>query len=128
VTPYHHDFEIRYGEVDLQGVVFNAHYLAYVDHCIDKWLRSLDVLTDNGEWDIMVKKASVEWLDSAGLGDVLTLVPRVTRWGNTSFDVTIDGSVGNRPVFQAVLVYVGVAMGTKTPTPVPEKFRAALSG
>ena len=127
MTAYRHDFEVRYGEVDLQGVVFNAHYLAYVDHCIDRWLRSLDVLSDGGEWDIMVKKASVEWHGSAGLGEVLSLVPSVTRWGNTSFDVTIDGSVGERLVFQAIVVYVGVAMGTKTPTPVPEKFRTALS-
>lgn len=127
MTAYRHDFEVRYGEVDLQGVVFNAHYLAYVDHCIDKWLRSLDVLTDGGDWDIMVKRASVEWHDSAGIGDVLSLVPHVTRWGNTSFDVTIDGSVGERVVFQAIVVYVGVQMGTKAPMPVPEKFRAALS-
>ena len=127
MTPYRHDFEIRYGEVDLQGVVFNAHYLAYVDHCIDRWFRSLELLSFEGDWDIMVKKASVEWHGSAGLGDVLSLVPRVTRWGNTSFDVTIDGSVGERPVFQAVVVYVGVTMGTKTPAPVPDAFRAALS-
>ena len=122
------DFEVRYGEVDLQGVVFNAHYLAYVDHCIDRWLRSLDVLTASGDWDIMVKKASIEWHDSAGIGDVLTLVPHVTRWGTTSFDITVDGSVGERPVFQAVVVYVGVTMGTKTPAPPPEHIRAALSG
>jgi acyl-CoA thioester hydrolase len=124
---YSCDFEIRYGEVDRQGVVFNAHYLAYVDHCIDRWLRSLDVLAPDSDWDIMVKKASVEWHDSAGLGEVLTLVPRVTRWGNTSFDVTIDGSVGGRPVFTSEVLYVGVKMGTKVPAPPPEHIRAAMS-
>jgi acyl-CoA thioester hydrolase len=124
---YSYDIEVRYGEVDLQGVVFNAHYLAYVDHCVDRWLRSLEVLTPDGDWDIMVKKASVEWHGAAGLGDVLTLVPKVTRWGNTSFDVTVDGSVGPRPVFQAVLLYIGVKMGTKEPAPPPSNIRAALS-
>ena len=29
------DFLIRYGEVDMQGVVFNAHYMAYCDHACD---------------------------------------------------------------------------------------------
>jgi acyl-CoA thioester hydrolase len=124
---YSYDIEIRYGEVDLQGVVFNAHYLAYVDHCIDRWLRSLDILSADGDWDIMVKKASIEWSGSAGIGEVLTLVPRVSRWGNTSFDVTIDGSVAERPVFQAVVVYVGVTMGTREPAPTPDHIRAALS-
>ena len=121
------DFQIRYGEVDLQGVVFNAHYLAYVDHCVDQWLRSLDVLGAGTGWDIMVKKATVEWMDSAGIGETLTLVPRVTRWGNTSFDVTVDGAVGERAVFQAVVLYVGVKLGTKEPMPPPDNVRRALS-
>jgi acyl-CoA thioester hydrolase len=124
---YSIDFDIRYGEVDLQGVVFNAHYLAYVDHCVDRWFRSLGVLGDGSDWDIMVKKATIDWSGSAGVGDVLTLVPRVSRWGTTSFDVTIDGSVAERPVFAAVVVYVGVALGTKQPMPVPVRVRDLLS-
>ncbi|HEV3226688.1 MAG TPA: thioesterase family protein [Acidimicrobiales bacterium] len=124
---YSLDIEVRYGEVDLQGVVFNAHYLAWVDHCIDRWLRSVGVLGDGSEWDIMVKRATVEWHGSAGVGDVVTLSPHVSRWGNTSFDVTVDGSVEERLVFQATVVYVGVAIGTKTPSPAPEHIRAALS-
>ncbi len=124
---YSYDIEVRYGEVDLQGVVFNAHYLAYVDHCIDRWFRSLDVLGGESDWDIMVKKATVEWFGSAGVGDVLTLVPRVSRWGTTSFDVTVEGSVGERPVFQALVLYVGVQLGTKTPMPPPERVRTLLT-
>ena len=121
------DFQIRYGEVDLQGVVFNAHYLAYVDHCVDQWLRSLGVLGAATDWDIMVKKATIEWAGSAGIGETLTLVPRVTRWGNTSFDVTVDGGVGERAVFQAVVLYVGVKLGTKEPMQPPDAVRRALS-
>jgi acyl-CoA thioester hydrolase len=121
------DFQVRYGEVDAQGVVFNAHYLAYVDHCVDQWLRSLDVLGPERGWDIMVKKATVEWHGSSGIGDVLTLTPRVTRWGNTSFDVTVDGAVGERGVFQAVVLYVGVKLGTKDPMPPPDAVRRVLS-
>ena len=65
----------------MQGVVFNAHYLAYVDDCIDSWLRSTDVHFERYGWDVMVKKATVEWHGAAGIGDVLTLVPTVSRWG-----------------------------------------------
>jgi acyl-CoA thioesterase FadM len=107
--------------------VFNAHYLAYVDHCIDCWFRSVGLLVLDGDWDVMVKKASIEWFGSAGVGDVLTLVPRVSRWGTTSFDITVDGAVGERPVFQGQVVYVGVKMGTNEPAPTPEHVRAALS-
>ena len=30
---------VRYGECDQQGVVFNAHYMAYCDDASDRWLR-----------------------------------------------------------------------------------------
>jgi acyl-CoA thioester hydrolase len=122
-----HDIKVRYGEVDLQGVVFNAHYLAYVDDCIDSWFRGLGVLGLDSGWDMMVKKATVEWIDSAGLNDVLTLSPRVSRWGRTSFDVTVDGAVGDRHVFVAEVLYVGVRAGTKDPVPTPPAVRDALS-
>jgi acyl-CoA thioester hydrolase len=124
---FRHEIRVRYGEVDLQGVVFNAHYLAYVDDCIDSWLRSLDTHFERFGWEIMVKKASIEWLGSAGIGDVLALEPRVSRWGRTSFDVTVAGAVGEHPVFEAVVVYVGVETGTTTPAPVPDEVRDALS-
>jgi len=124
---FRHDIRIRYGEVDMQRVVFNAHYFAYVDDCVDSWLRSIDAQFEKLGWDIMVKKASIEWTGSAGMGEVLTLVPRVSRWGRTSFDVTIEGVVGERPVFEATVVYVGVDTGTTDPAPVPDEIRAALS-
>lgn len=57
---------------------------------------------------------------------MLELTPEVTRWGTTSFDLTVTGSVGDRPVFVATLVYVHVVPGTKTPAPVPDEVRAAL--
>lgn len=121
------DIPVRYGEVDMQGVVFNAHYLAYVDDCIDRWLRTIDEHFEDLGWEVVVKKATVEWSGSAGIGDVLTLVPSVARWGRTSFDVVVDGAVGERPVFQATVVYISVQTGTKEPVPTPEAVRAALS-
>jgi acyl-CoA thioester hydrolase len=124
---FRHDIRVRYGEVDMQGVVFNAHYLAYVDDCIDSWLRSTDVHFERYGWDVMVKKATVEWHGAAGIGDVLALVPAVSRWGGTSFDVTVAGAVDERPVFVASIVYVGVKTGTLEPAPIPDEIRSALS-
>ena len=39
---YTQTIRVRYGEVDAQGVVFNAHYLAYLDDVSDTWLRTFD--------------------------------------------------------------------------------------
>lgn len=130
-APYRHEIRVRYGEVDVQGHVFNAHYLAYVDDAVDTWFRShfgLDYTAGFAEtgWDIMLKKASVEWFSPARFGDVLDLDVAVSRWGRTSFDVGVSGHVDDRAVFTAVITYVGVQHGTVTPIAAPEKVRAAL--
>ena len=83
----HHPF--RYGEVDMQGVVFNATTSrTWTTASTRGCARSTHF--ERFGWDIMVKKASVEWLGSAGIGDVLTLRrPRESsRWGRTTFDVS----------------------------------------
>ena len=38
---YRHSIDVRWGEVDMQGVVFNAHYLAYIDDTLERWLRGV---------------------------------------------------------------------------------------
>ena len=115
---------VRYNECDMQGVVFNANYLMYVDETLDRWIT--DTLGEDAI-DMVVKKATVDWHSPAHRGEVLELVPRIVRWGNTSYDMVVEGSVGDRPVFTATMVYINVVPGTKTPTPVPEHVRAALA-
>ena len=114
---------VRYNECDVQGHVFNANYLVYVDETFDHWIT--DTLGEDAI-DMVVKKATVEWQSPARRGEILDLVPAVTRWGTTSFDLTVTGSVGDRAVFTATVVYVHVTPGTKVPTPVPQHVRAAL--
>jgi len=121
-----HHIRVRYGEVDMQGVVFNAHYLAYVDDCVDTWLRTLDAHFESFGWDIMLKKATIEWTRGATLGEVITLTPSVSRWGNTSFDVLVRGVVEDEPVFDATIVYVRVRWQTKEPMPPPAEVKALL--
>lgn len=121
---YRHQIRVRYNECDIQGIVFNANYLVYVDDTLERWLA--DTLGE-GVLDMMVKKATVEWHSSARRGEVLDLEPRITRWGTTSYDVTTTGRVGDRLVFTATIVYINVIPGTNTPTPVSEKIRDALS-
>ena len=125
--PYVHPVRVRYGEVDMHRVVFNAHYLAYCDDAFDTWLRTIDVSFEDAGWDIMLKKAVVEWQGAAQLAETIDVAVGVTRWGNTSFDVGFSGRVGGRAVFTATVTYVGVATGTRTPAPAPQSIRDALS-
>ena len=124
---YRHEIRVRYGEVDMQRVVFNAHYLAYCDDAADLWFRTLGAALENDVWDVMVKRAEITWDGGAGVHDLLVIDLAVGRWGNTSFDVTFNGTVEDEPVFTATLTYVAVKTGTTETVPVPDSFRSAAS-
>ena len=117
---------VRYGEVDAQRVVYNAHYLAWCDDAVEEWFASLPFSTSDLGWDFMLKRATIEWTGSAGLRDDATIEVGVERWGTTSFELGFTGRVGERPVFTAAITYVGVAPGTTTTMPAPAEVRDAL--
>jgi acyl-CoA thioester hydrolase len=123
-----HVVRVRYGEIDMQRVVFNAHYLAYCDDAADVWFRQLGAGLEGGAWDVMVKKAEITWTGAARVHDELIIEVAVRRWGTTSFDVGFDGAVRGEPVFSADLTYVAVRTGTTDTVPVPEDFRSAAGG
>ena len=131
IMSYVHPVRVRYGECDMQKVVFNANYLAYCDDAIDTWFRS--VLAPHGEgfetlgFDFMLKTATVTWHAPLEFGDTADLACTISRWGNSSFDVAIDGTASGAPRFSATITYVSVAPGTNTPTRVPDVVRDALS-
>jgi acyl-CoA thioester hydrolase len=124
---YVHHVRVRYGEVDMQRVVFNAHYLAYCDDAADLWFRSLGALLEGGDWDVMVKKATITWSGGAKVHDDLAIALAIGRWGTSSFDVRFTGTVDGEPIFEADLTYVAVSTGTTVTVPVPDDFRAAAS-
>ncbi|MDQ3106545.1 MAG: acyl-CoA thioesterase [Actinomycetota bacterium] len=125
-APYVHRLRVRYGEVDMQRVVFNAHYLAYCDDACETWLAQRGVRVLSFGWDFMLKKATIEWAGAATVHDHLDITVAVTRWGNTSFDVGFEGSVDDRAVFSCTITYVGVKAGTRETMPPPPEVRAAL--
>lgn len=118
----------------MQGVVFNANYLAYADDAVARWFAaalpaSAMYTAGNGDavFDFMVKKAKVTWSAGSTFPDVLDLDCSVSRWGTTSFDVAIAGSCRGEPRFDVTLVYVSITPGTHSPAPIPELVTSALS-
>lgn len=126
---FRHEIRVRYGEVDMQRHVFNAHYLTYVDDACDAWFRAAlgDDYHTAGAIDMVLKRVDITWHGGAGFGDVLAIDVSPHRWGTTSFDIAFEGSVGETPVFSAVVTYVAVTPGTTRSAPVPESIRSALS-
>jgi len=115
----------------MQKVVFNAHYLAYCDDAVDTWFRS--VLAPDGSgfesigFDFMLKTVTVTWHGPLVFGDTADLACSVGRWGTSSFDVVVVGSVEGDERFEATITYVSVAPGENRAVPIPPAVRDVLA-
>jgi len=126
--PHRERVVVRYQEVDLQNVVFNAHYLGWCDIAMASWFRRTIGWTGVGDAiDWMLVKATLEWQGSATYGDTVDIDCGIARWGRSSFDVAYRGTVEGAPVFTARITYVCVEPGTKSPVAVPDEVRSKLS-
>jgi acyl-CoA thioester hydrolase len=113
---------VRYGECDMQQVVFNANYMVYCDDAVDSWFQSR-LGSRNLDFDCMLKDFHITWFSPFRYRDDAVLECRLVRWGNTSLEIRIVGSVGGaggRKVFEATLTYVSVVPGEVKTTPVPD--------
>jgi acyl-CoA thioester hydrolase len=126
-VPYVHQVRPRYGEIDMQRVVFNAHYLAYCDDAADSWFRAVGAGLEDDWWDVMLKRADITWHGAARLGDDIAITVGVRRWGRTSFDVGFAGAVGDMPIFDATITYVCVRTGTTETVEVPDDFKERVA-
>src|SRR5207248_2363281 len=83
--PFRHRLRVRYAECDPQGVVFNAHYLAYFDTSITELWRaafgSYQAMLERGV-DVVVAEAQVRFRSPARFDEQLTLEIAITQLGN----------------------------------------------
>ena len=126
--PYVHKIRVRYGEADMQRVVYNPHYLTYCDDAVETWLQVLGINVFDHGWDFMLKRATIEWQGSATVHDVIEIAVGVARWGGTAFDVDFVGTVRSQPVFTCTITYVGVAAGTRYKMAAPPEIRSRMGG
>jgi acyl-CoA thioester hydrolase len=120
---------VRWAEVDMQGVVFNGHYLTYCDVCITEYWRGIGLQYPQefhavGQ-DTFVRKASVDYLAAARYDDELEVCGRVAQLGRTSlrFDVEIFRRGATDMLVHAELVYVNVDLKSSRPIEWPAAFR-----
>jgi acyl-CoA thioester hydrolase len=121
-----HHLDVRYGECDQQGVVFNANYLAYVDDTMDHWMRTFTDDAWVSTWDVMLKSARVLWHSPARWPEQVAIDCGVARWGRTSFDVAYHLRVGERAVADVLITYVSIDVASQAPAPPPEQVVAAM--
>jgi len=118
---------VRWAEVDMQKIVFNAHYLTYIDTAIAEYWREIGLPYPHGYVerygnDIFLRKATVEYLGSARYDDMLTVCCRVAKLGRTSMTFQFEIYREAELLISAELVYVNADSLMKA-APLPEDVR-----
>jgi YbgC/YbaW family acyl-CoA thioester hydrolase len=124
---FFHRLRVRWAEVDMQKIVFNAHYLMYFDTAVTDYWRALALPYDEAMLqlggELYVKKATVEFNASARMDDRLDVALKCGRIGNSS--MVFNGAIfrGDELLIACELVYVFADPATQTSKPVPQPLR-----
>ncbi len=127
---------VRFSDCDAQGIVYNANYFRFIDDAFDGLLRRSGLKLGELEWDVVLRKAEIEWRSSLTIGETFEIEFEMSRIGNTSFDMTYKGrgvlphppARGSgavldgypREVFVAVVQYVGIDDVSRKPKRMPD--------
>jgi YbgC/YbaW family acyl-CoA thioester hydrolase len=129
---FFHRLRVRWAEVDMQRIVFNAHYLMYFDTAVADYWRALALPYEEAmhrlEGDLYVKKATVEFNASARLDDQLEVALRCNRIGTTSMQFLGAIFRAEQLLVTGELVYVFADPAAQTSRPVPPALRDVLLG
>jgi YbgC/YbaW family acyl-CoA thioester hydrolase len=129
---FFHRLRVRWAEVDMQKIVFNAHYLMYFDTAISDYWRALalpyETTMQSLEGDLYVKKATVEFHASARVDDQLDVALKCHRIGTSS--IVFTGAIfrGEEHLISCELIYVFADPATQTSKPVPSALRDIMLG
>jgi YbgC/YbaW family acyl-CoA thioester hydrolase len=129
---FSHRLRVRWAEVDMQKIVFNAHYLMYFDTAVADYWRALAMPYEESmhllDGDLYVKKATVEFNASARMDDRLDVAMKCARIGNSS--MAFQGAIfrGDELLITCELIYVFADPATQTSRPVPQPLRELLTG
>ncbi len=126
-TIYHH--QVRYLEVDQQGVVFNMWYLGYFDEAMARFLADgglpyPDMLASG--YDVQLVHTEIDWRASLRWPDKAEVEVRLAETGRTSFSLDFEVRTRDSVVATGRTVYVVVATDGSGKRPMPAAIRAAL--
>ncbi len=127
---FFHPLRVRWAEVDMQKIVFNAHYLMYFDTAISDYWRALALPYEEAMQqlggDLYVKKASIEYHGSARFDERIDVALKCARIGNSS--MVFSGAIfrGDELLISCELVYVFADPSTQKSRPIPDALRGVL--
>ena len=127
---FFHRLRVRWAECDPQGIVFNPHYMMYVDVGVTEYFRAIglpypDAFLADGTDTFMVACA-VNFRDAARFDDLIDVGLRVEQFGRTSFGMAFSLRRDGQVLTEGTLTYVNGHRETRHPAPLPERLVSAV--
>ena len=129
---FSYNFRIRYSEVDAQKIVYNSHYLTFLDVSIFEFFDAIGfnqeeyIKETNNEFHTV--RAVVEYKAPATLGDTIEVLTRIKKIGNSSitFQQEIYLHESDKLLATGGIVWVNTNQEEMVPTTVPDYLRQLL--
>jgi len=127
---------VRWAEVDMQKVVFNGHYLMYVDTAMGNYWRALALPYEATlaalDGDLFVRRSTLDYLAPARYDDLLDVGVRFESAGTSSLRFVAAVFRGEALLVHGEIVYVWTDAATRRPQAAPaalvDAFRAHAAG
>lgn len=135
-TAFEKNHLIRFHHCDPAGIVFYPEYLVIIDELIEDWFiegmgTSFADLHMNERIGVPAARIEVDFIAPSKIGDILCLSLLVTRLGNKSFTLMVEGRVGEQVRMRAILVRVVAGLdglhGITIPPALRERLRRFLA-
>jgi len=126
-----HALRVRWAEVDMQGIVFNGHYLTYFDVAFTEYWRATglpDVLQQAKDGrELFARKATIEYQGSARFDDVLDIGVRCAGFGRSSIRFLLEIYLGDAHLISGELIYVYADTAARKGIALPDDWRTTIS-
>ncbi len=117
---------VRWGECDMQGIVFNPHYMAYVDVALTEYWRTVGLPYPQAflaaDTDTFMVAATQTYRDAARFDDEIDVCLRTEYLGTTSFRIAFEIRWAADTLVAGSATYV---VGDRT-TRAPRRLAAAM--
>ncbi len=121
---FFHRLRVRWGECDMQGIVFNPRYMEYVDAAFTEYWRTIGMPYPEaflaGGTDTFMVAAQINYRDAARFDDELDIGIRTEYFGTTSFRIGFSIRRDGATLVDGTGAYVNGDRTTRAPRALPE--------
>jgi acyl-CoA thioester hydrolase len=127
---FFHSLRVRWSEVDMQGIVFNGHYLTYFDVAFTEYWRAADLpnvlqQAQDGR-ELFARKVTIEYQAPARFDDLLDIGVRCAGFGRSSVRFVMEIRRGDAHLVSGEMVYVYADTAARKGMALPDDWRTVL--